>query len=551
VQLASPIFLLALLPWVALVLWLLLGKRRRVNVSFLDLWKGPVSGPTARRRIGMPPLALLAALAALLLMIVAASRPGIHRNAAAADVPVIIIVDRGLTMSMGKPPRFAALLTEIQPLIRRQFAQAAVETVYVPQSGTKDAPPTGLDTRAMLEVAVREQLQAKPASPVIVLSDQDLKIDQNRLVKAAPNGAAANISIAHLAARISPMGQAQVRLRNQSPQNKTVVRVLCDEKQTARQEVQLPPTSQLRDYFFPIDPAAKVIRVQIDAPDDFAADNAAFLVRRGSWPMMEARTPIFPELQRLIDKYSKLRPAGLDSKRVELVTAQDVGAGPQIILANPGSPATGKPSVTDHSITTSLEKVDWESLARDGLSEPVGDGWKPLVRIGNRTAMAIRETPSRQLWLGISTQKLATSPEFVILWSNIFDWVGEGGQEFAAQSTGQLDAGWTPREAQPPGLKPGWWPGIYRRADSALLAVNAPDVQVPQNPQISDWRTQLSQIATDYRSATATLWLTVPLLIASLLLMILAAATWRGGLKKPAPAARPYARSTSGAIDAT
>ena len=89
-QIASPIFLIALFPWVALVLWLLLGKRRRVNVSFLELWKGPVSGPTARRRIGMPPLALLAILAALLLMILAASRPGIHRTASAADVPVVV-----------------------------------------------------------------------------------------------------------------------------------------------------------------------------------------------------------------------------------------------------------------------------------------------------------------------------------------------------------------------------------------------------------------------------------------------------------------------------
>jgi hypothetical protein len=262
------------------------------------------------------------------------------------------------------------------------------------------------------------------------------------------------------------------------------------------------------------------------------------------------RTPVFAELQRLVEKYSKLRPAGQDAKRVGIVSSDD-GGGTEIILPKPGPAANGKASVVDHPVTAALEKVDWESLARDGVAEPVGDGWKAVARIGDRAAIAVRETPARQVWMGISTQKLASSPEFVILWSNIFDWLGGGGEEFVAQTTGQLEADWTPLDPLRGGLKPGWWPGIYRRTDGALLAVNAPDVVKPKSVPTSDWQSQLSRVAAEYRAATATRWLTTPLLISAMLLLILAAATWRGGLKKPPTQTRTYARSTSGAVDAT
>ena len=38
---AAPLWLLGLLPWSAVVLYLLWGRRRRTDVPFLDLWQGP------------------------------------------------------------------------------------------------------------------------------------------------------------------------------------------------------------------------------------------------------------------------------------------------------------------------------------------------------------------------------------------------------------------------------------------------------------------------------------------------------------------------------
>ncbi|HEV8290939.1 MAG TPA: hypothetical protein VGP94_03415, partial [Tepidisphaeraceae bacterium] len=434
-QIASPIFLLALLPWVALLLWLLLGRRRRVNVSFLEFWKGPVTGPTARRRIGMPPLALAVALAALLLMILAAARPGIRSAASTDDVPVVVVVDRGISMSMGRPPRFAALLDEMKPVIREQFAAGAPRIAFVPGGEATSIAPTAIDTTGILDLAVRQQLEINSGSPVIVLTDQQLHISDDRLVRVSPQSELKNISIAHIAARISPASQVMVRVRNQSDQKQAIIRLLSDEHENARQEAELPATGQVREYFLPFDPRAKVVRVEIDAADDFAADNSAFLVRRGSWPILEPRTPLFAELARLVEKYSKLRPPGDESKRIAIVSAQDAGADPQIIFGNLGSPATGEATVADHPLTKSLEKVDWQQLAADGIAEPAGDGWKSLVGVGGKAAIAVREAPARQVWMGLKTQPIANTPEFVILWSNIFDWVGEGGEEFVAQPT--------------------------------------------------------------------------------------------------------------------
>lgn len=525
--LASPIFLLALLPWATLVLWLLLGRRRRVNVSFLEFWKGPVTGPTARRRIGLPPIALAAALAAMLLMILAAARPAIPHTVGRNEIPIIMIVDHGLSMSAGKPPRLAALLEELKPLIRDHFGDAPLQIASVPQTEL----PTAIDTRGMLEPIVRQQLELNSSSPIVVLTDQELHVSDKRLVRVSPQSQINNISIARIAARISPAGQVMVSLRNQSNQSKMTLQVFSDDRQTARQEVDLPPRDSVRDYFLPIDPAAKVIRAQIETADDFPADNVVYLVRRGSWPILEPRTPVFAELGRLIDNYSRLRPAVDQSRRLAIVAAQDAGADPQIILASAVAPATGELAVADHPITRSLANVDWKKLAANGLAEPAGDGWKSLVQIGGKTAIAIRENPSRQVWVGIQTQPIANTPQFVILWTNIFDWTGQGGEEFFSQSTGDLDSTWIAPTDYPAGLKAGWWPGIYHRSDGALLAVTAPDAPIPQVAS-DDWKTKLAELAREHRANHEVIILATPLVLAAMVLMLMAAITWRGGLEK-------------------
>jgi len=94
-----------------------------------------------------------------------------------------------------------------------------------------------------------------------------------------------------------------------------------------------------------------------------------------------------------------------------------------------------------------------------------------------------------------------------------------------------LENGWMPTQDLPTGLKPGWWPGIYRRADGTMLAVNAPDVVIPQTAA-SDWKAPLAELAKQHRQTNGVRGLTTPLVLAAMALILLAAITWRGGLKK-------------------
>src|SRR5437764_925273 len=95
----TPIWLVGLLPWAAVSLYLLWGRRRAQAVPFLELWRVPVEGKRIRRRVGVPPLALALALLGMLLAVVAAAGPNVRSPGTAAGTPIVVIVDRGLTMS--------------------------------------------------------------------------------------------------------------------------------------------------------------------------------------------------------------------------------------------------------------------------------------------------------------------------------------------------------------------------------------------------------------------------------------------------------------------
>jgi len=314
-----------------------------------------------------------------------------------------------------------------------------------------------------------------------------------------------------------------VGVRNSSEKSRVAIAVMCDGKESARQQVELGKPAEVRDYFFPIEAGAKVVRVQLDGKDDFAGDDVGFLVRRGSWPRIEARIPVFAELERFIEKYSKVRVASAESKGVAI--------GDEIILGKVGAGVSGKASVADHAVMRELGKVDWGAMAADGVAElPEGGGWEVLVKVSEKAVLAVKNGPVRQVWVGVSTQKMASSPEFVILWSNIFDWVGEGGEELVSRTTGNLGTDWKPLEPLPAGLKPGWWPGIYRRADGAMLAVNAPDV-VGSEVSAGDWKARLAGVAKEQRELVGMRWLTTQLLLSAMGLMVIAAMTWRGGLR--------------------
>src|SRR5688500_284668 len=97
---AAPLFLLALIPWTALSLWLLWGRRRRVRVPFVELWKIPQALERPPRAFEWPPLYVVLILTAVLLAILAAARPTFRAKREAGELT--IIVDRSPLLSRAR-----------------------------------------------------------------------------------------------------------------------------------------------------------------------------------------------------------------------------------------------------------------------------------------------------------------------------------------------------------------------------------------------------------------------------------------------------------------
>src|SRR5438552_1794249 len=96
---SSPLWLVALLPWGAVAVWLLWGRRKRTDVPFLKLWRGPEKGERVRRSIQAPPLAVALVLWAALFALLASARPAARTTGLRGGTTVTVILDRGITMS--------------------------------------------------------------------------------------------------------------------------------------------------------------------------------------------------------------------------------------------------------------------------------------------------------------------------------------------------------------------------------------------------------------------------------------------------------------------
>lgn len=528
----SPIWLLALLPWAAVTAWLLRGRRKKVNVPFLELWRADVRGPRPTRSWEKPPLALAAALLAILLALLAAARPAVR--APLRGPAITIIVDRGITMSARSDGelRFDRAARMARQAIIDEIGPSAVNVRFVPALEQERAdssewieivertPATAVETEALLVGAVAEALR-ETSGLVVVLSDQALGTDDPRIVRIPPEGDVANVGIVRFAVRDRPARQAMVRVRNQSSIERAVLRILSDDQEQARVELDLPAAGGERDYFVDVPAVGRVVTAELEVNDDFSADNVASLVRERWWPIVQPRSPLPAEVQRMIESYARTRPGTGDSRRVSVTTSFEAADNDPAAILSVGAARdrSNEPAqVTSHPVTSAVEK--WPTLAPH--TAPEGPGWTPLVTRGGAALLAVRTDPVRQVWVGFHSPEWAASTDFVILWTNIFDWLGEGAEQFTSHPIGALGPEWS---TTPPAAEPGLWPGIYRRADGALRAVNAIDVRIPQRAQ-TDWRSALARAAALTIGEAGAVPLAPALLLLAMLAVCIAAVAW-------------------------
>jgi hypothetical protein len=175
--------------------------------------------------------------------------------------------------------------------------------------------------------------------------------------------------------------------------------------------------------------------------------------------------------------------------------------------------------VIPHPVTS---QVDWDTLpARLRVANPPEGEWTPLVTVAGRVLVAARQTDARQVWIGFDAGPWSATPAFVVFWTNVFDWLGQGGESYASHLLAEWTPEWKPRDFN--AARAGLWPGLYIRSDGTLRAFDAADVPVEPTTR-TGWQEKLKAIAQRRRGSLNV----VPLLaLAAAGCLMLSAMTWK------------------------
>ena len=545
---AAPLWLLGLLPWAAVVAYLLWGRRPRVDVPFLALWPARDEGAIrVRRRATPPPIALALAILAMLLAILAAGRPAVR--APGPREPLTVVIDRGWTMSAaGVLPGRHTIFNQLGGVLG---PMQPVEVWMVPAGGGEPlrteaselggdavrdgARPTASDTRDALRARIRDRL-GNTGGRVVVVSDLTADAsavagnDAERLVRVSTGKPGPNARIVLLAVRELPKPQAMVRVRATAGLGPTKLRVTTGTV-TAERNVALKAGEDV-DVFVDLPALDAAVKAELLVGDAQPADNVAWVVREASWPRVEPRMPLPAHLERMLDVYARQRPPGDASRRVILAPSVDeVPAGePAVVLPRTDDRAAGaatraksEPEVAEHPVTRNLS---WAEVGDPPLA-PSGPpvGWTPVVRRGGKVWVAVREKPIRAVWVGFDAGDWARTSDYVVFWANVLNWAGAGGERFSAHPAGSLEGDWTPVELAPSVAPPEakLWPGLYRRSDGVLRALRAPDLSEVA-PAPTDWRERLGR---EGDGSGARVEMAPWMLLSSLLCLLGAAMLWK------------------------
>jgi len=488
-----------------------------VGVPFLALWQNGEARPTKSRAVHPPPIAIALLLLTILLAILAASSPTISSPNAGR---VTVLVDRGITMSArdGDAYRYQRAADVVWPhLSGRSIKIVAVPHWSGESTTVRPIPPTAVDTSGEVPQGVI-RLLATTNDPIVVLTDQPIDTTDPRVVVVAPSPLPQNAGIEHVGARDTPAAQVMVRV-GATQTGKHGIVVGSDGK---RVEQSVEGTA-----FIDMAGLGRTVEVALGQGDVLSADDRAWLVREVGWPRIQPIAALPPELARMVETYRKLRPSRDDARVISILGSPNPTAGESVILAPATSAANSAPVVAAHPVTAG---VAWPEILKDSrLGDAPPAGFTPVVSVENHVAVAVREQPVRQVWVSLDAPAFPRRADYVVFWTNVFDWLGRGGDAFVAHPIGLLSNDWRRVTDGPEGTAPGLWPGMYERSDGTLRAVNAPFVRPPDVRPVTDWQQRLARAVARTRGGRA---LSPYLLLAALFCAI--GAAWRWPARKAA-----------------
>jgi len=480
---AAPWALLLLIPWLATALYVLLATREVAYVPFVRLWPKSEATQQARRSVHRPPLWVVGVLLAMLLAILAAAGLGVRTRRRS----ITVIVDCGVSMSA--KGRVDSALAPLK--------LTSADTLHVipipgePFDVAGDKPVDRLiftadDTTSLLDHTLRDTL-AKTAGPIVVVSDRPPTFAESAALWLRPAAPLDDVAIELFSVTPTTPGKAQAMVRIFNGTERTSAGLigpgvvnLHGPTGFISPKIDLPPRGQRRDFFFDIDYAADVeaLSVEILIDDAIRADNSAYLVRDRRTPAILPDAALSPSQRRMIDIYAAHRGPADPARKITVAPFPLPPDRPGVWLAAGGSEKLPRElNVTSHPVTRS---VDWPAIAADATGGRVpGDNWKALFGSPNAALLAVREAPVRQVWVGFDIDAFSNWSDYVVLWTNVLDWVGDGSQGFVAEAAGESKAAnvWITADASVHDS-----PGVYSHADGSKYAV-APPVLPPAKAQ--------------------------------------------------------------------
>ncbi|QOV89680.1 hypothetical protein [Humisphaera borealis] len=486
---AAPIWLFGLIPWGIVAVVLLMSRRPRTDVPYLDLWTINAPQESIRRSFSTPPAGVILVLLAVLLVILAAASPSLRRPGIAA---INVVVDTCVEMSSRSdvspgaptaPPRYVEAGDRLAALLEQAGAGSVpVDLIVIPgrsdrpgrepvalrtdaaslRSVLATAPPTAVATAATVDRVV-SRLLADPQARVIVLSDRrpivsvstaatDTTETTARWAVLSPSRPVAdNIGIRQFSVRRTPAGQAMVALERSfgnGPELPTMGRValrISSGGQQAERSVDLPRGAR-QDLFVDLPAVGDVITAElvytgpagaggeaVRYADAFPGDDRADLIAEANGPVIEPSVSV-GELDRLIGLYSRARPAGDRSVHVRLTsTPAELGTSPGVILpAITGlSRTTRATRVVDHPVLGGADLASIDLPATVDRALPAGR-WDVVLADAFGPLVAVRATESpaavrqvRQAWCAIDPRGWGQQVAYVVFWSAMLDWLGE------------------------------------------------------------------------------------------------------------------------------
>jgi hypothetical protein len=525
---STPIWLLGLLPWGGVTLWLLLGLRRGVRVPFLSLWQSAEPAVRNRRRLQIPPVALICLILATLAAILAAAGPQIATGSISHQ-RILVIVDRGITMS--DPELFAEAMEEAQRTFQGRIDPNQIRCINLPTlaesdwSSARQWPATGINTHPLIVFTINNALREDQL--VLLVSNQKIDIDNPRLVQFAPAKPLKDVGITHISAAILPNGtggQLMLGLSNHSELKSIDIEIHSDDADSIH-NVALPPSGSRHNVFIDLPNSGPIVQATLRTKDSIPLDDSACLVRMGTNAKIEPLFQLPAELQRMVEIYQHRQPA--ISPGQTLLIAPDAAdlpdSMPAVIFPPLQQPAAGVIKTINHPITA---QVQWDRWTWKLAIQPPPQGWLPLVTIGDKTALAITEHPVRRVWVGVSCEEFSGDPQFVMFWTDVLDYLVDGSPRYESQTVHQLDSGWKRTDSANSDFIAGLQPGIWKN-DDQQIALNAESFDWPRSIGDLDSTARLDRALHPQQAGEFDL--STPLMMAAMGLLVFATILWPVG----------------------